>query len=109
MSKYEENRKLTLTASEVGCKSHLIKGDVGIPSILDFLDALGIEVIPDEEEETAPRIEFTESQVEAIGRDAVNYFTPGGTWGDWARAVFMSADFAIVEDREPSNPYGSTE
>ena len=52
---------------------------------------------------TKPTIEFTESQVEAIGRDAINYFKPGGTWADWARAVFMSADFPIIPDPEPTN------
>ena len=52
---------------------------------------------------TKPTIEFTESEVEVIGRDAINYFKPGGTWADWARAVFMSADFPIIPDPEPTN------
>lgn len=49
------------------------------------------------------KITLTESEVEVIGRDAINYFKPGGTWADWARAVFMSADFPIVPDPEPTN------
>ena len=52
---------------------------------------------------TKPTIEFTESEVEAIGRDAINYFKPGGTWADWARAVFMSADFPVIPDPEPTD------
>ena len=37
----------TITAGEVGQWSHLIRGDVETPSIIDFLEALGIAVVPD--------------------------------------------------------------
>ena len=40
--------KPTITAGEVGRRSHLVRGgNVETPSLVDFLEALGIEVVPD--------------------------------------------------------------
>ncbi len=47
----------TIAAGEVGRWSHLIRGDVEIPSIIDFLDAVGMTVVPDPEPTNFERLE----------------------------------------------------
>lgn len=46
----------TIAAGEVGRWSHLIRGDVEIPSIIDFLDAVGMTVVPDPEPTNKERL-----------------------------------------------------
>lgn len=49
--------KPTITAGEVGRRSHLVRGgNVETPSLVDFLEALGIEVIPDPVPTNAERL-----------------------------------------------------
>lgn len=49
--------KPTITAGEVGRRSHLVRGDnVETPSLVDFLEALGIEVVPDPVPSNAERL-----------------------------------------------------
>lgn len=48
----------TITAGEVGRWSHLINGRyIETPSIIDFLEALGITVVPDSKPTNADRLE----------------------------------------------------
>lgn len=49
--------KPTITAGEVGRRSHLVRGgNVETPSLVDFLEALGIEVVPDPVPSNAERL-----------------------------------------------------
>jgi hypothetical protein len=57
----------TITAGEVGRRSHLINGCyIETPSIIDFLEALGITVVPDPDPEPTNRDKLAGILVESF-------------------------------------------
>ena len=73
----------TITAGEVGQWSHLIRGDVETPSIIDFLEALGITVVPDSKPTNAEKLE---QLYRNWSQSTLN--TP---FGEWANSVGVKA------------------
>ena len=74
----------TITAGEVGRWSHLINGRyIETPSIIDFLEALGITVVPDSKPTNAEKLE---QLYRNWSQSTLN--TP---FGEWANSVGVKA------------------